>query len=83
MWHVYIAQAHTGRYYVGITTDPAERIIEHNSGEGSRFATQQGPFVLVYVSPVFMNRSEARLREVQIKGWSRIKKEKLIEREWK
>lgn len=83
MWYVYIAQAHTGRYYVGITTDPVERIAEHNSGEGSRFAMQQGPFILVYVSPGFNNKSEARLREVQIKGWSRVKKEALIQGKWR
>lgn len=77
-WFVYIARARTGRFYVGITTDPTERIIEHNSGNGSRFAKQQGPFGLVYVSQPLPNKSEARKREIQIKGWTREKKRKLI-----
>ena len=81
-WFVYIALAHTGRYYVGIATDPRDRIAEHNSGEGSRFAMHQGPFTLVYVSPPFPGKSEARMREAQLKGWSRQKKEKLIRGEW-
>lgn len=82
-WYVYIARAHTGRYYVGITTDPAERIAEHNNGAGSRFALQQGPFVLVYTSLPFPNKSEARTREAQVKSWSRKKKEKLIKGKWR
>jgi predicted GIY-YIG superfamily endonuclease len=81
-WYVYIAKAKTGRYYTGITNNPGARVIKHNQGKGSRFAQQQGPFVLVYTSPPFPNKSEARKREIQIKGWTRDKKEKLIKGEW-
>ena len=83
MWYVYIAQAKTNRYYVGITTNPSERVSKHNSGKGSRFAIIQGPLHLVYVSSPFLNKSEARKREIQIKGWSREKKIKLIKGDWK
>jgi len=83
IWYVYIAKANTGRYYVGITTDAGERIKKHNSGNGSQFARDQGPFTLEYVSPKYPNKSEARKREIQLKGWSRNKKEKLISGEWK
>ncbi len=82
VWFVYIAKAHTGRYYVGITTNPSERIKKHNSGKGSQFARDQGPFTLAYISLPFVNKSEARKREIQLKGWSREKKEKLINGEW-
>lgn len=82
-WYVYIATAKTGRYYVGMTTDPEKRMGEHNTHSGSRFAYEQGPFVLSYVSQAFPDKSVARLREAQIKGWSRIKKERLIRGEWK
>jgi predicted GIY-YIG superfamily endonuclease len=81
-WFVYICEAHTGHYYVGIAIDPNQRLKIHNSGLGSQFAKDQGPFVLVYVSPSFSSKSEARKREIQIKGWSRYKKEKLIHGEW-
>lgn len=81
-WFVYIAQARTGRYYVGIATEPHERIKKHNAGHGSQLARQQGPFTLVYVSNPLFSRSEARIREIQIKGWTRSKKEKLISGEW-
>ena len=82
-WFVYIAEARTGRYYVGITTDPKKRIGKHNNGKGSRMAKQQGPFELRYVSGPFSTKSEARKREIQVKDWSQAKKKKLISGEWK
>ena len=82
-WYVYITKAKTGRYYTGITNSPEIRIEKHNSGKGSRMAVQQGPFELVYTSNIFPNKSEARKREAQLKGWSKEKKEKLISGEWK
>ena len=81
-WYVYIARARTGRYYVGITTNTEERIAEHNRGKGSKFAINQGPFILAYSSSVFLDKSSARKREVQIKKWTKEKKEKLIKGEW-
>jgi putative endonuclease len=82
-WYVYIAKAKTKRYYTGISNDVEERIKKHNSGTGSRMAKQQGPFELVYKSKPFLDKSSARIREAQIKGWCRKKKEKIINKEWK
>ena len=81
-WFVYIAQATTGRYYTGITTDPHRRTQEHNRGEGAKFAYDQGALRLLYASPAFPDKSSARKREAQIKKWQREKKEKLIRGEW-
>jgi Predicted endonuclease containing a URI domain len=82
-WFVYIAKAiKTGAYYVGITTDPEKRIEKHNKGTGSRMAIEQGPFVLLYVSRPFSNKNQARTREIQIKKWSREKKDKLVRGDW-
>ena len=77
-WYLYIAQAKTGNYYVGITTEPARRIDDHNNGRGSRMAVNQGPFTLVYTSPKLPNQSTARKLEMKLKAWSRPQKEKLI-----
>jgi len=63
-WFVYIAKAHTGRYYIGITNNPARRIEKHNAGQGSQFARDQGPFELVYVSLPLNSKSDARKREI-------------------
>lgn len=81
-WYVYIAEARTGNYYVGITNNIEKRIEKHNSGNGSQMAIQQGPFKLLYVSSPFPNKSRARKREIQVKGWTREKKRKLINKEW-
>ena len=81
-WYAYIAVAQTGRYYVGISNDVEQRIKSHNAHDGSRFAIQQGPFKLAYVSPAFPDKSSARKREIQLKGWSHEKKKKLITGEW-
>ena len=54
----------------------------HNQGYGSKMAKDQGKFELVYTSDSFASKSEARKREIQLKGWSRLKKEKLISGEY-
>jgi putative endonuclease len=82
-WYAYICKARTGRYYVGITNNPTARLKKHNAGIGSQFARDQGPFELVYVSTALTSKSEARKREIQLKGWARSKKEKLINGDWK
>lgn len=82
-WFLYIATSISGRLYVGISTDPARRLVEHNSGRGSRFAKQNGKLKLAYISPLLKNQSEARKREIQLKGWTREKKLKLISGKWK
>jgi len=81
-WFVYICEAKTGRYYVGISNDPFLRLAKHNTGFGAKFARDQGPLKLVHISSPLPNKSEARKREIQIKGWSRAKKENLIFGKW-
>jgi len=82
LWYVYICQSKALYYYVGISPNPQQRLTKHNNGQGSKMAKDQGVFKLLYVSRSFLNKSEARKREVQIKGWSRMKKEKLVSGEW-
>lgn len=78
-WYLYIARARTGLYYVGITTDPKRRILDHNNGRGSRMALGQGPFTLVYTSEALPDQSTARKLEMKMKKWTRARKEKLIQ----
>jgi len=82
-WHVYIALAITGRYYTGITQNPEQRLMDHRRGKGAKFAHDQGLSHFSYISDPLETKSEARKREIQIKGWTREKKEKLIRGEWK
>lgn len=81
-WYVYIAKSADNYYYTGISPDPKERIKKHNDGKGAQMAKERGPFTLMYKSKAYRNKSLARKREVQVKGWRREKKEKLINGEW-
>ncbi|OGL30521.1 hypothetical protein A3F37_01460 [Candidatus Saccharibacteria bacterium RIFCSPHIGHO2_12_FULL_41_12] len=81
-WYVYICISFHNHYYVGISPDPEARLTKHNNGKGAKLAIDQKSFTLVYISPVFANKSEARKREIQIKKWSKVKKEKLINGIW-
>jgi putative endonuclease len=81
-WYVYIAQTKIGTYYTGITTNPVRRINDHNSGRGSKLARDQGGFIMCYISQPFSSKSSARMREIQIKKWTRRKKEMLIHGKW-
>ena len=65
--------------YVGVTSDLQRRLSEHKEGIGSKFTKQYNIHYLVYYE-VFDDISNAIEREKQIKRWSRIKKERLIER---
>ncbi|MCL4363743.1 GIY-YIG nuclease family protein [Patescibacteria group bacterium] len=76
-WFTYILLCSDKSYYVGITPDLQNRINLHNSGKGSRYLLSKLPVKLIY-SEKHPDKSEARKREIQLKGWSRIKKEKLI-----
>ena len=81
-WHVYVCLSRAGHYYVGISPEPNKRVVLHNSGKGAKMASDQGSFRLMYVSKPYSDKSIARKREIQIKGWTRLKKEKLIKGEW-
>lgn len=82
-WFVYICVSRHGYYYVGISPDPQNRLLAHNSGNGSKMAKDHSSFKLVYISQPYANQSIARKREIQVKKWKREKKEKLISGEGK
>jgi len=74
---VYILQSADGRYYTGYTTDLDRRLKEHQAGSGGNFTRSFGVKKLLYHEE-FSDKSCALKREVQLKGWSRKKKEALI-----
>ena len=76
-FHLYILRCANGTYYVGSTTDVPARIAAHNAGRGPRFTASRRPVTLAYAES-FDTMAEARKREIQIKKWSRSKKEGLI-----
>jgi len=74
---LYILKCADGSYYTGSTNNLALRVAQHQAGEGSAYTRRRLPVELAY-SQEFSSEHEAFLRERQVKGWSRAKKEALI-----
>jgi predicted GIY-YIG superfamily endonuclease len=68
-----------GKLYIGITENLENRLQYHNTKRGALFTKSEHKFSIVF-SEQYPTLAEARQREIQIKKWSRGKKEMLIER---
>lgn len=77
MWYVYILKCSDDTYYTGITKDIKRRIKQHNSGDGARYTRGRTPVELVYKEEC-EDRSEASIRENEIKSKSREDKKSLF-----
>ncbi len=75
---MYILKCEDGSYYTGSTVNLELRLAQHQNGEGSNHTRKNLPVVLVYYEE-FQKIEDAFYREKQIQGWSRKKKEALIE----
>ena len=78
---VYILHCSDGSYYAGHTDDLEARIAAHETGAIPGYTSRRRPIRLVFVEDL-PSRDEAFARERQIKGWTRRKKQALIERNW-
>lgn len=74
---VYILKCSDGSYYTGLTNSLETRMKEHNAGRGTQYTFARLPVELVYTER-FRARWQAEHRELQLKTWSRQKKEALI-----
>lgn len=64
--------------YTGVTNDLKRRLYEHKEGlDKTSFTTKYKCYYLIYWDK-FNDVEQAISREKQIKGWVRVKKEKLI-----
>ncbi len=73
---IYILECKDGSYYTGITWNITKRVNEH-SNRLSLATKAKLPIKLVYWERL-ENRFLAAKREKEIKGWSRVKKQRLI-----
>ena len=73
---MYILKCSDNSYYVGSTNNLTLRIEEHMHGEGAEYTKHRLPVELVYYE--CQSIKEAFLREKQVQGWSRKKREALI-----
>jgi predicted GIY-YIG superfamily endonuclease len=77
---VYMLRCGDGSYYVGHTDNLEARIAQHVAGTLPGYTHKRRPVTLVY-SEEAPSRLEALTFERRIKGWSRAKKEALIDRD--
>jgi len=77
----YMLRCADGSYYVGHTDDLQARFGAHQSGLIEGYTQTRRPVLLVWQQE-FADRDEAFRAERQIKGWSRAKKEALIQGDW-
>ncbi len=79
MTWIYILKCADDSYYTGLTDRSVEtRVLEHNHGDVPGYTSKRRPVKLVYAEE-FPNAVDANAAERKIKGWSRKKKEALID----
>jgi putative endonuclease len=75
---VYILECSDGTYYVGSTTDLERRLWQHNEGLGAEYTRHRRPVQLRW-SAAYSRVDEAFAFEKRVQGWSRRKREALME----
>jgi len=75
---MYILECADGSYYTGSTRDLERRLWEHQNGKGAHHTAKRLPVKLIYCEECD-RVDDAFYREKQVQGWSRKKKQALIE----
>ena len=78
-WFIYLIRTNKGSLYTGITRDVERRFEEHSGGgpKAAKALRGRGPLTLEFQQGVD-SHSEALKLEMQIKKWSKARKEALI-----
>jgi len=69
-----MVRCNDGSIYTGISNAVEDRIREHNSGEGAKYTASRSPVTLIFQEK-HPDKSSAFKREIQIKRWSKKRKE--------
>ena len=77
-YFVYILKCSDESYYTGVTSNLEKRFAEHNAGTYDGYTRNRKPVKLIY-SERINDINDAIVLEKRIKGWSRKKKEALIQ----
>jgi predicted GIY-YIG superfamily endonuclease len=81
MFWVYILRCADGSYYTGHTDNLEMRISQHQTGECEGYIATRRPVELAW-SQECVTWEDALTAEMQIKGWSRKKKEAMMRGDW-
>jgi len=84
MYYFYILRCSDNSLYCGQTNNLERRIHEHNfdKNKSAKYLRGKTLVKLVY-SETYLTLQEAMKREIQIKKWTKIKKEALIKKDFK
>ena len=77
MWYLYMLLCDQKTYYVGITSDLGNRFHQHKT-KTSFFTKKFSDIQFVYCEE-YGSKKEAVRRETQLKGWSHVKKQMLVD----
>ena len=78
--YVYLLRCADATYYVGYTQDVGRRLRQHNTcTAGARYTKGRRPVSLLY-SEEHATQREAMARELEIKRWTRKRKELLCDK---
>ncbi|SIT96962.1 putative endonuclease [Epilithonimonas bovis DSM 19482] len=81
-YYVYILLCTDNSYYTGVTNDLETRFLYHQMGyDPNAYTYNRRPVEIVYYTE-FDDINQAIAFEKQLKGWSRKKKEAVINDEW-
>ncbi len=78
-YYVYILECSDKTYYTGVTNNLERRFSEHSEGYNPKSYTHKRRPVKLLFSLEFRYINKAIAFEKQLKGWSRAKKQALIE----
>lgn len=78
-YFVYILRTSSGTLYIGQTNNLEKRLQEHKSktSKSAKYIRYFSSFTLAY-SETYPTRKEAMQREIQLKKWTKSKKEALM-----
>lgn len=82
VYYVYILICSGNSYYTGITNNIDKKLNEHNHNLDKKSYTYSRRPVKIVYHEAFQNPNDAIMWEKRIKGWSRKKKETLINRDF-
>lgn len=74
----YILRCSDNSLYCGMTNNLENRLRDHNGSKGAKYLRAKKPFQLVY-SEEYPDIKSAMQRELQVKKWTKVKKEALIQ----
>ena len=78
-WVYILSNQHNNVLYIGVTSELEQRIHQHKNKTIKGFTSKYNINKLIYFEET-SDPESAILREKQLKGWTRNKKEKLINR---